>query len=106
MKIWYSLLLAPLLALADQSVAFATSGWACSHQHAPVVHAVHALFLAAIVMGTVASWRYQRSMPPRAPEPVASRHFLAGLAAASGALSALVVLAMWLPTWALSPCFN
>ena len=106
MRIWYSLLLAPLLALTDQSVSFATSGWACSHQHAPVMHAVHALFLVAIVIGTVMAWRYHRSMPARSAEPVASRHFLSGIAAASGALSALVVLAMWIPVSALSPCFN
>ena len=106
MRIWYSLLLAPVLALTDQSVAFATSGWACSHQHASAVHAVHGLFLVAIVAGTVVAWRYWRSLPEKAAEPVASRYFLAALAAASGALSALVVLAMWIPTWALSPCFN
>ena len=106
MRIWFALLAAPLLALTDQSVACATSGWACSHQNAPVLHAVHGLFLVLIVAGTLAAWRYHRSLPARAAEPVASRHFLAGLAAASGALSALVVLAMWIPVSALSPCFN
>ena len=106
MKIWYALLLAPLLALTDQSVAFATSGWACSHQHAPVMHAVHALFFVLIVAGTVVAWRHLRSLPARGAEPAANRRFLAGLATASGALSALVVIAMWIPVSVLSPCFN
>ena len=106
MRIWFALLAAPILALTDQSVAFATSGWACSHQHAPVMHAVHGVFLVAIVIGTVAAWRYCRATPAHSPAPVANRHFLAVLAASLGALSALVVAAMWIPVWALSPCFN
>ena len=105
MRIWFALLAAPLLALTDQSVAYATAGWACAHQHTAVVHAVHVVFLAAITAGTVMAWRYWRATPEM-PEPVASRHFLAGIAAASGALSALAVLAMWIPNWLLSPCFN
>ena len=105
MRIWFALLLAPVLALTDQSVAYATAGWACTHQHAAVVHGVHAVFLAAILAGTLAAWRHWRATPARA-EPLASRHFLAGLATASGALSSLVVLAMWIPNWMLSPCFN
>ena len=105
MRIWFALLLAPVLALTDQSVAYATAGWACAHQHPAVVHGIHVVFLVAIVAGTVAAWQYWRATPQRA-EPAASRHFLAGIAAASGALSALVILAMWIPNWMLSPCFN
>ena len=32
-------------------------------------------------------------------------HFLAVLATAVGALSALAIAAMWVPNWMLSPCF-
>jgi len=39
-------------------------------------------------------------------EERARRHFMAGLAAASGALSALVVGAMWLPVWVLGRCLE
>ena len=105
MRIWLALLAAPRLALTDQSVAYATAGWACAHQHAAVVHGVHLLFLAAIVSGTVMAWRYWRATPAM-PEPAASRHFLAGIAAGSGALSALVILAMWIPNWLLSPALD
>jgi uncharacterized iron-regulated membrane protein len=70
------------------------------------VHAVHGVFLAAIVIGTLIAWQlWRETRPVRAQgEEPARRHFMAGLAAASGALSALVVGAMWLPVWILSPC--
>jgi hypothetical protein len=73
-----------------------------------MVHAVHGVFLAAIVIGTLVAWQLWRETPPvRAHgEESARRHFMAGLAAASGALSALAVGAMWLPVWILGLCLN
>src|SRR5437867_2641457 len=53
MRTWFALLGAPFLALADQSVSYATVGWSCAHQHTLVVHAVHGVFLAAIVLATL-----------------------------------------------------
>jgi len=108
MRTWFALLAAPLLALADQSVSYVTVGWSCAHQHTLVMHAVHGAFLAAIAMGTLFAWQlWRETRPVRAQsEEPARRHFLAGLAAASGALSALVVGAMWLPVWVLGPCLQ
>jgi hypothetical protein len=108
MRIWFALLAAPLLALADQSVSFATVGWACAHQLPIAVHAVHVLFLGAITAGTIPAWQlWRRTLSTRTrTEKVARRHFLAGLAAASGFLSMLVIIAMWLPAWMIAPCSN
>jgi hypothetical protein len=108
MRIWFALLAAPILALADQSVAYATAGWACANQHAFAMHGVHLLFLAATLAGTLAAWPLWRatSSAKASDETRARRHFLAGLATASGAFSALVIMAMWIPTWVLAPCFN
>ena len=108
MRIWFALLAAPVLALADQSVSYATVGWACAHQQAIAVHAVHALFLVATVVGTVAAWQLWRATAAAQPsdEVLARRHFLAGLATASSALSSLVIVAMWFPTWVLAPCIG
>ena len=108
MRTWFALLGAPFLALADQSVAYATVGWSCAHQHTFMVHAVHGAFLVAIVIGTLSAWQlWRKTRPVRAQgEEPARRHFMAGLAAASGALSALVVAAMWLPVWILGLCLN
>jgi len=108
MRTWFGLLGAPLLALADQSVSYATVGWSCAHQQTLVMHAIHGVFLALTVIGTLVAgqlWRETRPLRAQAEEP-ARRHFMAGLAAASGTLSALVVGAMWLPVWVLGPCLN
>jgi hypothetical protein len=108
MRIWFALLVAPTLALADQSVAYATVGWACSHQQVVAVHVVHVLFL----LGTAASavlagqlWRATASAR-NGSERLARDHFLAGVATASGALSTLAIIAMWVPTWVIAPCLN
>jgi hypothetical protein len=107
MRIWLALLIAPILALTDQSIAFAMTGWACANQQELAMHGVHVLFLAATLAITIAAlgpWRATLRAKMR-NEALARRHFLAGLATASGALSALVIAAMWVPNWILSPCF-
>ena len=106
MRIWFPLLAAPTLALTDQSIALAMTGWACANQQVFAMHGVHALFLVATVAATVAAWGLWRatSRGKTRNETLARRHFLAGLATASAALSALVIAAMWVPNWMLSPC--
>src|SRR3954466_244443 len=108
MQIWLALLVAPLLVLADQSISFASVGWACAHQVGGVVHAVHVIFLVATAVATVAAWQLWRAtLPVRSSnETLARRHFLATLATASGVLSVLVIVAMWIPTWLLASCFS
>jgi hypothetical protein len=106
MRIWFALLAAPILALADQVVAYATVGWACAHEHVVAVHAVHALFLAAVIAGSVPAWQlwHATRSAKAGNETLARRHFLAGLAFASGALSILVIVSMWMPAWVIAPC--
>src|SRR5204863_8572883 len=95
MRIWFALLAAPLLALADQAIAYATAGWGCANQNVLAMQLVHAGFLAAVLAGTVAAWRKWRATRAggQTGSPWIVRHFLAGLATASGALSALVIFA-------------
>ena len=108
MRIWLALLVAPMLVLADQSIAYATSGWECARQYLFAVHGIHAAVLVATLVSAVLAWGYWREtlVESRTNERIAGRHFLAGIALASGAFSSLVVAAMWIPTWGLSPCFN
>jgi len=107
-RIWLALLLAPILALTDQSVAYAVSGWACANQQSLVLHIVHFVMLVTVLALTVIAWRFWRATGPAdaVPHDVEVRHFLAGLATASGTLSSLVFAAMWYPAWILSPCLN
>jgi hypothetical protein len=108
MPIWYALLAAPVLALLDESVAFATAGWACAHQQPLVLHGVHFAFFAATLGGTLPAWRVWRATSPgqTGDEPRARRHFLAGLAMATAPFCALVIVALWVPTWLLASCID
>lgn len=107
MRTWFALIVAPLLALADQSISYAAVTWTCAHQASLALHLVHGAFLGAIAIATFIAWNGWREARPLRPagEEAAARHFLAGMAAASGALSALVVVAMWVPVWVIAPCF-
>jgi len=104
MRIWMPLLLAPTLALADQVVAFAAVGWACEHDRAIVIHAIHALFLVATAVTLVPAWFGWHASRARADETARRLHFLGNLALATAALSVLVIAAMWLTTWVIAPC--
>jgi hypothetical protein len=104
MRLWVPLLLAPVLALCDQAVAFAVVGWSCAHDRAIVVHAIHASFLVATAVTLVPAWRIRHSARARADDASRRQHFLGNIALASAALSALVIAAMWLTVWFIAPC--
>ncbi|HLX30806.1 MAG TPA: hypothetical protein VKV24_20215 [Casimicrobiaceae bacterium] len=108
MRIWFALLAVPLLALVDQSVAFVTTDWACTHQNSLVLHIVHLPFLIAAALGTIAAWQAWRCSASMRMEneTLARRHFLAELATASAGLSLLVILAMLAITWVLRACVS
>jgi hypothetical protein len=101
MRIVLALVGAPLLALVDQSTAFALVSWSCIHAGILALHFVHFLFLAATVALAFLAAHWRVTM--RAEAPMRSR-FLAGIATASAVLSALAIAAMWMPVWMISPC--
>ena len=107
MRTWFALLAASVLALADQAIAYAAAAWSCAHQHAIATHVLHGVFFIACAVAAIAAgqrWRATALAP--AGEAGARRHFLAGIATGTATLSALVILAMWIPAWLLSPCFS
>jgi len=102
MRILFALIGAPLLALVDQGAAFAMVSWSCVHAGTLVVHFVHLLFLAATVAAAVFAFaRWRRTTGGGA---LVRDRFLAGVATASATLSALSIVAMWMPVWMISPC--
>jgi hypothetical protein len=110
MRIWLALIAAPGLALATQGAMYALVTPSCSTQTRIAIHVVAAVsLLLCVVFALVAR---AAGAPVRfaadddTAEPPITRHFLAVVAAAVGALSALVVLCMWIAVWVLSPCFS
>ena len=105
MRIWLALIVAPLLALESQSIAFGLVHWACDHQTIAAVHVLYAACVGTTIALAALAWRHGRaSVTVAGYEARRRQRFLAGLATASAALSSLVIAAMWVPTWMLSPC--
>jgi hypothetical protein len=102
MRIFLGLIVAPSLALACQGVMLALVSPACSDQTRIGLHVVAALFLVATVLLALASARGAGAHG--AEGPLATRRFLGACATAVAALSALVILMMWVAAWVLSPC--
>jgi hypothetical protein len=113
--VWPALLLAPLLALAYQSVVYAMVQPACEGESVTALHVVSVLTLVASLAMTLLAWRVwaRIAKPAHAVRPVtasdsgqvgARPRFVALMAALVGALSSLAIAAMWLPVWLLSPC--
>lgn len=107
-RIWPAVVLTPLLALADQSTAYALVQWSCATQEAWVGHGVHLVFLLATIGLGFAAWVEWRGavVVGREDAAFANRNFLALVGVLSAAFSALVIVALWLPQWVLSPCYG
>lgn len=109
LKSWAALVVAPGVALATQGAMYSMVTPACSTQTRLQLHLIAAVALAVVVVLAVLAFS-ESSL--RRPEPASmdsdeaqGRHrFLANMAAAVGALAALVILAMWAATWVLAPC--
>ena len=110
MKIWLALLVAPSLALACQSIMFSLVTPSCSMQTRVTIHLVAAVSLGLCVLFTLMA--RDAGAPIRFGadhddgEPPSTRHFLAIVAAAVGTISSLVIIAMWIAAWVLSPCYS
>jgi hypothetical protein len=109
MRVWPAFL-APLIALVDQGVAYSLVQWACATQHVEAIHWVHFIFLAVAITVTLPAWADARTLGAERGSDTTGvtgrARMMSAAAALSGALSALVILAMWAPTWLLSPCFG
>ena len=106
MRTWIALIVAPLLALTDQTVASALVHWACAQQSTWVVHLTHVAFLAMAAAATAGAWLRWRETAVSADSGQATLqfHFLACVAMMVAALSAAAIMAMWIPTWMISSC--
>ena len=108
-KSWAALVVGPTIALVTQSVMYSMVTPSCSAQTRLQLHLFAAVALAVVVVLAVLAFG-ESSL--RRPEPASmdsdahhGRHrFLANMATAVGALSALVILGMWFTTWVLTPC--
>ncbi|HEY9024744.1 MAG TPA: hypothetical protein VIO33_22960 [Burkholderiaceae bacterium] len=96
---WPALLLAPLLALLEQALAYALSTPLCQRQMGPWLHLVPAVSLVLVLVCSalaLVDWRRRAGQP--------AGRFISGVSLGMGALCALTIAAMWVPIGWLSPC--
>jgi hypothetical protein len=109
---WPALILAPLLALAEQALSYALATPGCAHQQGVALHGVALAFLLAALVMTLMAWLNARRHAPAAAGHAdadhlgANRYFIARAATGVGALSCLAILAMWVPLWWLPVCVS
>src|SRR3954470_5054719 len=108
MLAWPALLLAPLLALAQQSVTYALTTPSCRHQESTALHVVpFATLVLILAMTALAAWSWHARRLPEDPgmaqaqredtRALRRRRFIAAMGVVVGLISALVSLAMWFP---------
>lgn len=107
-SLWLAVLAGPILLLSSQEAKYAVVGWACRAGHELVMHGIAAVTLVLVLLATSVAARRWRDAGGRAssdmPDPAARDRLLAAVGLMLGALSALVVIAQWLPDLLLSPC--
>jgi Zn-dependent protease len=111
MRTWLALILAPSIALGVQSILFALVTPSCATQTRVWLHASAAVALLVVLVLAVLAFSESSLRRPEpgsvdsdAGEPASARRFLAIVATAVAAISALVVVAMWFGLFVLSPC--
>ena len=115
MRAWPALLLAPLTALAQQSICLSLVIHSCQQQTTLAMHAVCAVSLLlnlAFTSAAIFAWRATRERVVSATQAMARSEtsrmrvsrFIAIAGTLVGALSTLVGLLMWMPVWVLGPC--
>jgi hypothetical protein len=112
---WIAMLAGPLLVLADLGLTYSLVGPGCNRQQGALLHLPMAASFIACLLLTLWAWRASRRVPGSAPPPPPPggtdagavqerRRLITWLAMALGALSCLVIVALWLPVAVLSPC--
>jgi hypothetical protein len=111
MPIWPALLLAPSLSLAHVSIAAALVNPACASQQTVWLHLSSGALLAMSLLCTVMALaetrrrnRVEQGASADSDSAPARPYFLAQVAVLIGLLSSLVITAIWIPQWLLSPC--
>jgi hypothetical protein len=103
---WPALILSPTLALSNLSAVYALVTPSCHSQSTGAMQWLTAASLLLSLLFTFAAWRNTRRVPAPPESDAASGrpHFLALVGSMVGLLSSLVLFAMWVPQWVLSPC--
>jgi len=106
--LWAGLLVPPLAFLANLEVGYALVPTACKAGNQGMIHLVHLVFLLLSLAAGLIAWRswntYGSEWSGAEGGPLARSRFMAGSGLTGSALFSLVIVAQWLPGFALTPC--
>jgi L-aminopeptidase/D-esterase-like protein len=105
MRAWPGLFVAPLTALTHLTLVFGMSTPSCRMQSEALLHGVSVAALVVALACTAMAARAWRHAPGVQTDSNERRRFIAAVATGVGALSTVVIVALWLPPWWLSPCW-
>ena len=107
--LWFGVLAPPFAALCQLQTNYALVLWACGGPGR--VWALHAVTLAALLVALFAGWVACRKWraagagwEDEGGGPVARGRFMAAVGMLVSSLSALVMVAMWIPVFVYGPC--
>jgi hypothetical protein len=106
--LWAGVLAGPLATLVQLQVNYALVLWACGAGREWALHLVSLLALLATVAGGLLSWRNRRraggGWEDEGAGVVPRSRFMAVVGVLISALTALVVIAQWIPVFVYGPC--
>jgi hypothetical protein len=110
MRLWFPILVPPLVTLAQQSVNYALVALECQQQQRLPIHAVAAAALLIALAGVAIAWRRWEAAgvaPPEGSGDQRSRtRFLAIVGVSVSALMALAIAAQWFTAAVIPPCIE
>ena len=110
MRLWFPILVPPLVVLAQQSANYALVALECQNQQRLPIHLVTAAALIVALIGVALAWRGWKAAGVAAPgdsgDPQSRTRFLAIVGVSLSALMALVIVAQWLTVAFISPCIR
>jgi hypothetical protein len=108
MRLWFPIIVPPLVVLAQQSANYALVAMECHNQQRLPVHIVTLVALLIALAGVAIAWGRWRSAGASAPEAsgdqLSRTRFLAIVGVSVSALMALAIVAQWLTTAFVTPC--
>jgi uncharacterized membrane protein (DUF4010 family) len=103
---WPALILSPALVLINLITLYAMVTPSCGRQSTGPMQWLTALSFLLCLLFTVLAWRnaHRLAAPSKSDAASGRAHFVARVSSMVGLLCSLVLFAMWVPQWILSPC--
>jgi hypothetical protein len=104
---WASIIVAPLVFLANLSIVYALVPLACEAQRSASLHLANGIALVLTLSALLLAWQALRKSPMAAGvagDDVGRTRFLSQIGVCISALCVLAIVLQWSAQWFLAPC--